>query len=126
MLVPDQQSIVVVNDSRPALEVVADALEGAGYAVVGCTETNRSHAAVRAAMPNLVLIDTRGADASTWHSPAMLKLDAKTSSIPVLMCIADAPEQLAFAARGRAIGCSILVEPFETDDLLSRVHDLLA
>jgi len=126
MIQPDQQSIVVVNNSQPALGLVTDVLERAGYAVVGCAETGRSHAAVRAAMPDLVVIDTRGSEASTWHTPAMLKLDALTSGIPVLMCIADAPEHMAFAARGRAIGCSILVAPFEADDLLSRVHDLLA
>ena len=125
MRVPGQQSIVVVNDSRPALGLVTEVLEQAGYAVVGCAETGRSHAAVRAAMPDLVMIDARGTAASTWHAPAMLKLDAQTSSIPILMCIADAPELMAFAERGRAMGCSILVEPFASDDLLTRIHDLL-
>ena len=124
MIESGQRSIVVVNDSRPALGLVTEVLEGAGYAVVGCAEAGRSHAAVRAALPDLVLIDARGAS-SSWHAPAMLKLDAQTSSIPILMCIADAPELTAFAARGRAMGCSILVAPFEADDLLTRVHELL-
>ncbi len=121
----ERKSIVVVNDSRPSREGVADALERDGYTVVPCPEMARAHAVVRATMPDLVMLDGRDAVATNWHASAMLKLDAQTSAIPVLLCLADNPDHVALTARADAMGCSILVTPFEPDDLLTRIRDLL-
>lgn len=120
-----RKSIVLVNDSRPSLERVADALERDGYSVVACAELRQVHTVVRATMPDLVMLDSRGAQATGWHDTAMLKLDAKTSAIPVLLCLAEDPEHAALTARAGAMGCSILITPFEPDDLLDRVRALL-
>ena len=121
----ERKSIVVINDSSPSLALVADLLEQGGYAVVPCLETRRAHEVVRATMPSLVMLDSRGAAAPNWHASAMLKLDAQTASIPVLLCLADTPEHAAVTARAGAMGCSILATPFEPDDLLTRVRDLV-
>ncbi len=126
MTVPAHKSIVLVNGSRPALQLVADALEQGGYAVVPCAEPGRAHAVVRATMPDLVMLDSRAAEATDWHASAMLKLDAQTAAIPVLLCLAEDPQHAALTARAGAMGCSILVTPFEPDDLLTRVRHLLA
>ena len=120
-----RKSIVVVNDSRPSLGLVADALERDGYAVVPCAETARAHAVIRGTMPDLIVLDSRGAAATNWHASAMLKLEAQTSAIPVLLCFPETPEHMAVAARGRAMGCRVLVEPFEPHEFLAGVHDLL-
>ena len=125
MPLPERRSIVLVNGSRPSLDLVADALERDGYAVVPCADVARTHAMVRATMPDLVMLDSRGAGATNWHASAMLRLDAQTSAIPVLLCLADDPDHAALTARADALGCSILVTPFEPDDLLTRVRDLL-
>jgi DNA-binding response OmpR family regulator len=118
-------SIVVVKASSPSLGLVADGLERDGYSVIPCTELARAHAVIQATMPDLVVLDGRGAGATSWRVPAMLKLDAKTSAIPVLLCLADDPDHAALTARAAAMGCSILLEPFEPDDLLARIRDLL-
>jgi CheY-like chemotaxis protein len=118
-------SIVVANDSRPSLGLVSDVLEQAGYSVVPCTDRGQVHDIVRATMPALILLDSRGAEVPNWHASAMLKLDAQTSSIPVLLCLTDNPEQLAIATRAAAMGCGILITPFEPTDLLTRVRELL-
>ena len=55
----------------------------------------------------------------------MLKLDAQTAAIPVLLCLADGPDHAGLTARAVENGCSILLAPFEPDDLLARVRDLL-
>lgn len=125
MAVLERKCIVVVNDSGPSREHVVDALERDGYAVVPCAEVARAHAVVRATMPDLVMLDSRDAEARNWHASAMLKLDAQTSAIPVLLCLADDPDHAALTARAGAMGCSILVTPFEPDDLLGRIRDLL-
>ena len=125
MPILERKAIVVVNDSRELREGVADALERDGYAVVPCAEVARAHAVIRATMPDLVMLDCRGSEATSWHASAMLKLDAQTSAIPVLLCLADEPDHTALTARADALGCSILVSPFGPDDLLGRIRDLL-
>lgn len=125
MAVVDQKSIVVVGEPGPALDAVAGALERDGYAVVPCSEVGRAHAVVRATMPDLVMLDSRGATATNWHASAMLKLDAQTSAIPVLLCPAEDPDHPALTARADALACSILVTPFEPADLLARIRELL-
>ncbi len=97
---PLRKSIVVVNDSRPTLQFVADALEQDGYAVVPCADVARAHAVVRAAMPDLVMLDSRGAGPTNWRAPAMLKLDAQTAAIPVLLCLAKTPDHAGLACAG--------------------------
>ena len=125
MPILERKAIVVVNDSPQVREGVADALERGGYAVVPCAEVARAHAVVRATMPALVMLDCRGSRATSWHASAMLKLDAQTSAIPVLLCLADGPDDTALTARADALGCSLLVSPFGPDDLLARVRALL-
>ena len=122
----ERASIVVVNDSPPGLERVSDVLERGGYAVVPCAEPKQAHAVVRASMPDLVVLDSRESAATNWHATAMLKLDGQTSAIPLLLCLTDDPDHAALTARAVAMGCSILVTPFEPDDLLDRIRDLLA
>jgi two-component system chemotaxis sensor kinase CheA len=125
MTVPARKSIVVIDDSHPSSDLVAESLERAGYSVIPCADVARAHAVIRAAMPDLVMLDSRGAGTTNWHAPAMLKLDAQTAAIPVLLCLPDDPDHVALTARAGAMGCSILVTPFEPDDLLRRVRDLL-
>ena len=122
---PLRKSIVVVNDSRPTLQFVADALEQDGYAVVPCADVARAHAVVRVSMPDLVMLDSRGAGPTNWRAPAMLKLDAQTAAIPVLLCLADAPDHAGLTARADETGCSVLLAPFEPGELLARVRNLL-
>lgn len=119
------KAIVVVNDHRPSLDLVAESLERDGYSVIPCADMARAHAVIRAAMPDLVMLDSRGAGATNWHASAMLKLDAQTAAIPVLLCLGDDADHVAVSARAGAMGCGILVAPFEPDDLLHRVRDLL-
>ncbi len=125
MTAPARQSIVVVSDHHPAVQCVGEALEQGGYMVVPCDDAARAHAVVRASMPDLVVLDGRGAGASNRRASAMLKLDARTAAIPVLLCLADGPDAAGLTARAEETGCSILREPFEPTDLLARVRDLL-
>jgi len=64
-------------------------------------------------MPHLVMLDSRGGGPTNLRAWAMLRLDAQTSAIPVLLCFAD------------AMGCRILLAPVEPDALLACVRDLL-
>ena len=125
MTVPARKSVVVISDRRPSLEGLADALERDGYAVVPCAEPGRGHAVVRATMPDLVMLDSRGAGPTNLRAWAMLRLDAQTSAIPVLLCFADAPDRAALTARADAMGCRILLAPDDPDDLLACVRDML-
>ena len=125
MTAPARKSIVVFGNHHAALERVGEALEQGGYMVVPCDDAARAHAVVRASMPDLVMLDSRGAGLTTWRASAMLKLDARTAAIPVLLCLADGPDAAGLTARAEETGCSILREPFEPTDLLARIRDLL-
>lgn len=126
MKVAGRSSIVVMNEDGPALTRLAELLEGEGYAVETCADASRIHDTVRARMPDLVLLDRRDTELPSGRAHATLRLDSQTSGIPIVQCYSDSDAHAVAAARADAMGCSILIAPFETGELLDRVRELLA
>lgn len=55
-----------------------------------------------------------------------LKADPSTSSIPAVVCTATVSEIMQQRARLREWGCSVLVKPFDLEDLVSLVASVMA
>ena len=115
-------TIVVVDDTPELLDLMESILTDEGYRVIPCQEGARAHDVVARARPDLVLLDLRMAGVAEWEVLDTLKADRATADIPVIVCSGAVGELQAAEPRLRALGCDILIKPFDIDDLLARVE----
>ena len=114
--------IVVVDDTPELLELIEALLTDEGYAVTLCQEGARARDVVAREQPDLVMLDLRMAGVSEWEVLDALKANDATAAIPVIVCSGAVDELQVAEPRLRAMGCDVLVKPFDIDDLLGLVE----
>lgn len=117
-------SVIVVNDNPGFLALVRAALAGDAYRVAVYRAVDGPYRAIRAAPPDLVILDLRTGGELDLHLLTMLKLDPATTGLPILVCSASTPELLALTDRLRGHGCEILPKPFTREQLTAAVGRL--
>ena len=121
--------IAVIDDDATFIELMEELLAlSEGYDVVTSTHWPSSVEFIRAARPDLIILDLMMGRAQ--HGRAVLELlrdDPLTAEVPVILCSAAAPTLLEQTRRLRAQGAvETLAKPFELDDLLGTIERLLA
>jgi DNA-binding response OmpR family regulator len=117
--------VVVVNDSPELLELAEILLRDEEFDVKVTLTGSRALELIRTTMPDLVILDVRLPDVSGWDILQTLKLDARTASIPVLVCSAAVQELRELEQRLATMGVDVLIKPFAIDTLLARVRALV-
>lgn len=121
--------IAIVDDDAQFLDLMEDLLTvGEGYAVFSSSDWLHSVAFIKAARPDLIILDLllgRG-----QHGRAvldMLRADPLTAQVPVILCSAAAPALLDQARGFRTKGpVETLAKPFDLDELLRTIERLLS
>ncbi len=119
------KTIVVVNDSPELLELAEMLLRDEDFDVKVAMLGTGALELIRTTMPDLVILDIRLPDVSGWDILQALKLDPRTSSVPVLVCSAAVQELRTLDAQLARIGVDVLVKPFAIDTLLDKVRNLV-
>ncbi len=120
------QLIMCVNDDVAILDLIRDLLEDEGYRGEICREGTKAHGMIVKRMPDLVLLDMR-----MEHPDSGLKvietmrLDPRTTNIPVLVCTADHTFTRENSEHLRAQGYATLEKPFALDALLDKVREMI-
>lgn len=114
-------TIVVVDDTPELLDLLESLLTDEGYRVITCQQATRAHALIARERPDLVMLDLRMTGVAEWEVLDALKADDATADIPVIVCSGAVDELQAAAPRLRALGCDVLVKPFDINDLIQRV-----
>ena len=118
--------IAVINDDRAFLALMTDVFTGEGYAVTTGMLAGDAHALIVRVHPDVVMLDVRmdtpDAGLTLLHD---LRADAATAAIPVLLCSADARFLRAHEGELCALGADTLVKPFDLNDLLVAIAELL-
>ncbi len=116
--------ILAVDDEEDILELIRYNLEREGYSVT-CVETGEDCVEkVRETPPDLVLLDLMLPGIDGLSVCRILKSDAKTSSVPVVMLTAKGEE--ADIVSGLELGAEDYVtKPFSTKVLVARVRSVL-
>ena len=121
--------IAVVDDDLLFVELMRDLLaDGEGYEVVSNAQWVRSLDFVKETRPDLVILDLMmGREPTGWAVLDLLRADASTADIPVIVCSAAAEALHEQAPRiARAGRVTALAKPFDLDDLLGAIARLLA
>lgn len=114
------KTILIVEDNPSHMKLAADLLERSGYTVLRAADAESGLPMAREHRPDLVLMDLQLPGMDGIAATRMLKADAATRPIPVIVVTAylDAHPE----AEARAAGAAALIaKPYHYKDLLAAV-----
>lgn len=119
--------VVVINDDTTFLNLMRDLLSEEGYDVRSFNEGADAYEHVRDFDPAGIILDIRMERPETgWKVLELFKLDPHLSKKPIIVCSADLPSLQERAAYLKTKGCEILAKPFDLDDLLGLLRQLIS
>ena len=123
--------ILVVDDRNELLHLMRRVLEDEQYLVSIWQEGKDAFARVKSLLPDLLILDLKLGDMSGQDILKQLKADTVTADIPVIVytaAVLEAEEvsRLIEESPETYEGVYLLRKPFELDDLLDKVEELLA
>lgn len=117
--------VLLVEDDRDTLDMYSSYLESAGWWVATATNPTEGQAHARELRPNLLVTDIGFGGASTGVGLVhVIKQDAQTAHIPVMVLSGTAVEELPPQTRQEAD--LVLLKPVMPDVLLTRGEALMA
>src|SRR5215472_5075336 len=119
-----RSKILVVDDEPEAVELVEFNLKQAGFTVVTAADGADALNKARATSPNLVVLDLMLPEINGLEVCKMLRRDATTASVPVIMLTAKAAE--IDRVLGLELGADdYITKPFSPRELVLRVKNIL-
>lgn len=117
-------TILVVEDEPAILELVAINLKHAGFLVVRASSAEEGDSAIRAALPDLVILDWMLPGQSGISLAKKLRADERTRELPIIMLTARVHEEDKIL--GLEAGADDYVtKPFSPKELVARVRAVL-
>ncbi|GAA3391040.1 response regulator transcription factor [Cryptosporangium minutisporangium] len=118
-------TILVADDDRDILDLVAFKLSAAGHELITATDGATALTEARRAVPDIIVLDVAMPGMSGLDVCRELRADAVTSAIPVILLTARGQESDVEA--GFSVGADdYIVKPFSPRELQSRVTALLS
>ncbi len=119
-----QTTILVIEDEPSIQELIAVNLELAGHRVLRALDSREAEAHIRAALPDLILLDWMLPGTSGLKLARELRAQERTRAIPLIMLTAKGAEQDKID--GLEAGADDYVtKPFSPRELLARIKALL-
>jgi two-component system, sensor histidine kinase and response regulator len=117
--------IVIVDDTLPNLQVLADMLSERSYEVRGAPDGHTALMIIRAQPPDLILLDIQMPGMDGYEVCEQLKADEFTCGIPVIFI--SALDDVFDKVRGFEVGgVDYITKPFQLEEVLARVDTHLA
>lgn len=118
------KNILIVDDEAPIREMIAVALEMAGYDCQEAENAQQAHAMIVDRKPDLILLDWMLPGMSGVEFAKRLRSEERTRSIPLIMLTARGEEQDKVA--GLEAGADDYVtKPFSPRELVARIKAVL-
>lgn len=118
------RTILVVDDEAPIREMIAAALEMAGYHCLEAADVLSAHSIVVDQKPDLILLDWMLPNTSGIELARRLKKDALTAEIPIIMLTAKGEED--HKIQGLEAGADdYITKPFSPRELVARLKAVL-
>ncbi len=124
-LLPERTpEILVVDDTVESLRVLSDVLAKNGYDVRSMASGVLALTSIKAAQPDLILLDIKMPDLSGYEVCERLKADPQTQHIPV-MFISALHEPFDKVTAFNVGGVDYITKPFQMEEVLARVKNQL-
>ena len=118
------KKILVVDDDAELVELISFNLKQAGYTVSTASDGVDAIKKARSLQPDLIVLDVMMPELDGFAVCEILRRDATTTSIPIMMLTAISSELGRMAALGSG-ATDFVTKPFSPRLLLSRIEDLL-
>jgi two-component system, cell cycle response regulator DivK len=118
-------TILVVEDNEASRDALARRLQRRGYDVVLAVDGQQAVSVAQSARPDLILMDLGLPIIDGWEATRLLKADASTQHIPIIVLSAHAmtnDRDLALAAGGDDFD----TKPIRFQPLIDKISSLLA
>lgn len=116
--------ILIVDDEPAIREMIAVALELAGFDVLEAEQAQQAHECIVDQRPDLVLLDWMLPSVSGIELARRLKRDDATAEVPIVMLTAKGEEDNKI--QGLEVGADdYITKPFSTRELIARVKAVL-
>jgi DNA-binding response OmpR family regulator len=121
-----RKQVFVVNGAPEFLDVVRELLQDEHYNVTTTNFVPLSFETIEATRPDVLIIDLVLGEQAGWNLLSQLRDSASTHDIPVLL-VSTTPRILDAAKAHHETfgGDCYLVKPFDLDDLLNLIHDMI-
>jgi diguanylate cyclase (GGDEF)-like protein len=117
-------AVLVVEDDAAVRSFIENSLQLEGYRVVSAVDGATALAALAAAVPDLVLLDSSLPDADGIEFTRQLRADSRTATMPIILLTANSVT--ADRVLGLAAGADdYIAKPFDTLELAARVRSTL-
>jgi len=118
------KSILIVDDEAPIREMIAVALEMAGYECLEADNSKDAHVLIVDRKPDLILLDWMLPGTSGLELARRLKRDELTDAIPIIMLTAKGDEDNK--VQGLETGADdYITKPFSPRELVARLKAVL-
>lgn len=118
---PDQGTILAVDDTPASLKLLTDILKDEGYEVRSAINGELALRSARGNPPELVLLDIRMPEMDGFEVCRRLKAQPETSHVPVIFvsALTDTDEKV----KGFELGAvDFVTKPYQREELLARVR----
>lgn len=118
------RQILIVEDEQPIREMIAFALRRAGYEVAEAEDCRQARVRIADRRPELVLVDWMLPDMSGLELTRLIKREAGTRDLPVIMLTARAAEGDKVAGLDGGAD-DYVTKPFSPRELVARINAVL-
>ncbi|MEW6534240.1 MAG: response regulator [Candidatus Auribacterota bacterium] len=120
-----KKKILVVDDERDIVNLITDFLEGLDFQVVSASDGEKALQIAIAEKPDLITMDIMMSNKDGYETCLLLKENAVTSQIPIIVLTGRNSEQAALAAE--SFGADYyLSKPFSLEELASVINHLIS
>lgn len=121
---PDEATILIVDDSRTAIAVLKKILEPTGYSIISALNAEDGIEMAKTHTPDLILMDIVMPGLNGFQATRILRKEAITADIPIL--IISGNEQATEKFWGMRVGANgFLAKPVERADLFHLLREHL-
>ena len=117
--------ILYIEDERPMIDLVHQALKLLGFKVVGALSGERGMTLMRERKPDLLLLDLMMPDFNGWDVYRAMKKDDKLRDVPIIVITARVPEYGKVVLDDLPPADDYITKPFDVEDLLRSVQNIL-
>jgi CheY-like chemotaxis protein len=124
----EQAHILVINDTQEILDLLQELLDDAGYRVTTSLAVLDVEK-IKALEPDLMVQDLlfAGTQETGWHFLTLVRLEPALARIPLILCTAavQVVKDEDMAAHLRNLGVTVVLKPFNIEDLLETIARVL-
>jgi DNA-binding response OmpR family regulator len=116
--------ILIVEDNRLMLEVMAYILINNGYEVFTLTSGTDVFSAIKARHPDLIILDLALPGIKGEEICQLIKLNKTTRNLPVIICSGD--DEIGDSLHQNGAPDDVLQKPFDINSLIQKIEFQLA